>query len=77
MNKRMINAEYSADITVTSDEIAMAIRKLCTGKSSGPNGFYAEHLLHCSQRFITMLAMYRTISTSECYIQGCRNYSIE
>ena len=48
----MINAEYSADIIVTSD---MAIRKLSTGKSSGLDGNYAEHLLHCSQR--TMLAM--------------------
>ena len=63
VNTRMINAEYSADIIVTSDEIAMAIRKLSTGKSSGLDGIYAEHLLHCSQRFITMLATYRTICT--------------
>ena len=27
VNTRMINAEYSADITVTFDEVAMAIRK--------------------------------------------------
>ena len=32
MNTRMINAEYSADNTVTSDEVAMAIRKLSTVK---------------------------------------------
>ena len=57
VNTRMINAEYSADIIVTSDEVAMAIRKLTTGKSSGLDGIYAEHLLHCSQRFVTMLAM--------------------
>ena len=56
-SSRMINAEYSADIIVTSDEVAMAIRKLSTGKSSGLDGIYAEHLLHCSQRFVTMLAM--------------------
>ena len=37
--------------------VAMAIRKLTTGKSSGLDGIYAEHLLHCSQRFVTMLAM--------------------
>ena len=53
----MINADYSADIIVTSDEVAMAIRKLSAGKSSGLDGIYAEHLLHCSQRCITMLAM--------------------
>ena len=57
VNTRMINAEYSADIIVTYDEVAMAIRKLTTGKSSGLDGIYAEHLLHCSQRFVTMLAM--------------------
>ena len=55
VNTRMINAEYSADIIVTSDEVAMAIRKLSTGKSSCLDGNYAEHLLHCRQR--TMLAM--------------------
>ena len=55
MNTSMINAEYSADIVVTSDEVAMAIRKLTTGKSSGLDGIYA--LLHCRQRFVTMLAM--------------------
>ena len=38
VNTRMINAEYSADIIVTSDEVAMAIRKLTTGKSSGLDG---------------------------------------
>ena len=57
VNTRMINAEYSADIIVTFDEVAMAIRKLSAGKSSGLDGIYAEHLLHCSKRFITMLAM--------------------
>ena len=52
VNTRMINAEYSADIIVTSDEVALS-----TGKSSGLGGIYAEHLLHCRQRFITVLAM--------------------
>ena len=33
VNTRMINAEYSADIIVTSDEVAMTIWKLSTGKS--------------------------------------------
>ena len=28
VNTRMINAEYSADIIVTSDEVVLAIRKL-------------------------------------------------
>ena len=46
VNTRMINAEYYSDIIVTSDEVAMAIRKLSTGKSSGIDGIYAEHLLH-------------------------------
>ena len=41
VNTRMINAEYSADITVTCDEVAMAIRKLSSGKSSGLDGIYA------------------------------------
>ena len=54
---RMINVEYSADIIVTSDEVAIPIRKLSTGKSSGLDGIYAEHLLHCSRRFVTMLGM--------------------
>ena len=49
VNTRMSNAEYSADIIVTYDEVAMAIRKLSTGKSSGLDGIYAEHVLHCSQ----------------------------
>ena len=57
MNTRMINAEYSADTIVTSDEVAMAIRKLSTGKSSGLGGIYAENCLHCTQRFVTRLAM--------------------
>ena len=57
VNTRMSNAEYSADIIVTYDEVAMAIRKLSTGKSSGLDGIYAEHVLHCSQWFVTMLAM--------------------
>ena len=57
VNTRMITAEYSADIIVTADEVVIAIRKLSTGKSSGLDGIYAEHLLHCRQRFITMLAM--------------------
>ena len=41
VNTRMINAEYSADIIVTSDDVAMAIRKISTGKSSGLDGIYA------------------------------------
>ena len=49
VNTRMINAEYSADIIVTSDDVAMAIRKISTGTSSGLDGIYAEHLLRCSQ----------------------------
>ena len=57
VNTRMTNAEYSADIIVKSDEVGIAIRKLSTGKSSGLDGIYAEHLLHCSQRFVTMIAM--------------------
>ena len=46
MNTRMINAEYYADIIVISDELAIAIRKISTGKSSGLDGIYAEHLFH-------------------------------
>ena len=59
VNTRMINAEYSADIIVTSDEVAMAIRKLSTGKSSGLDGIglYAEHLLHCTQLLVTTPSM--------------------
>ena len=57
VNKRMIKAEYSADIIVTSDEEVMPIRQLCTGKSSCLDGIYAEHVLHCSHRFVTMLVM--------------------
>ena len=42
VNTRMINAEYYADIIVTSDVVAMAIRKLSTGNSSGLDGIYAN-----------------------------------
>ena len=66
VNTRMINAEYYADIIVTSDEVAMAIRKLSTGKSSGLDGIYAEHLLHCRQILVTNYAgyvLYMTIYT--------------
>ena len=57
VNTRMINAEYSADIIVTSDKVAMAIRKLSTGISSGLDGIYGKHLLHCSQILVTTLAL--------------------
>ena len=57
MNTRMINAKYYADIIVISDEPAIAIRKLSTGKLSGLDGIYAEHLFYCSQRFVTVLTM--------------------
>ena len=57
VNTRMINAEYSADIIVTSDEVAMAIRKLSIGKSSCLDGIYAEHVLHCRQILVTTPAM--------------------
>ena len=67
VNTRMINAEYSADIIFTSDEVAMAIRKLSTGKSSGLDGIYAEQLLHCSQRCVTMMARCFT----GLFVHGC------
>ena len=34
-----------------------AVQKLDTGKSSGLDGIFAEHLLHCSERLLSMLAV--------------------
>ena len=56
-NTRFINAEYSGDILVSSSEVAAAIQKWSTGKSSGMDEIFAEHLLHCSHRLVTMPAV--------------------
>ena len=50
------NAEYNDDIVVTTEEVVRAVQKLDTGKSSGLDGIFAEHLLHCSERLLSMLA---------------------
>ena len=50
------NSEYNDNIVVTTEEVVSAVQKLDTGKSSGLDGIFAEHLLHCSQRLLTMLA---------------------
>ena len=50
------NAEYNDDIVVTTQEVVTAVQKLDTGKSSGLDGIFAEHLLHCSERLLSMLA---------------------
>ena len=43
-------------IVVTTEEVVTAVQKLDTGKSSGLDGIFAEHLLHCSERLLSMLA---------------------
>ena len=44
-------------IIVTTDEVVRAVQKRDTGKSSGLDGIFAEHLLHCSERLLSMLAV--------------------
>ena len=56
-NDMSFNAEYNDDIVVTTEEVARAVQKLDTGKSSGLDGIFAEHLLHCSERLLSMLAV--------------------
>ena len=46
----LFSAEYNDDIVVTTEEVVSAVQKLDTGKSSGLDGIFAEHLLNCSQR---------------------------
>ena len=55
-NNMSFNSEYNDNIVVTTEEVVSAVQKLDTGKSSGLDGIFAEHLLHCSQRLLTMLA---------------------
>ena len=57
-NDMSFNAEYNDDIVglVTTEEVVTAVQKLDTGKSSGLDGIFAEHLLHCSERLLSMLA---------------------
>ena len=40
------NVEYNDDIVVTTEGWLCAVQKLDTGKSSGLDGIFAEHLLH-------------------------------
>ena len=56
-NGMSFNAEYNDDIVVTTEKVVTAVQKLDTGKSSGLDGIlFAEHLLHCSERLLSMLA---------------------
>ena len=50
------NAEYNDDIVVTTEEVVTAVQKLDTGKTSGLDGIFSEHILHCSERLLSMLA---------------------
>ena len=59
-NNMSFNAEYNDAIVVTTEEVARAVQKLDTGKSSGLDGIFSEHLLHCSGRLLTMLALCMT-----------------
>ena len=47
-NNMSFNSEYNDNIVVTTEEVVSAVQKLDTGKSSGLDGIFAEHLLHCS-----------------------------
>ena len=55
-NDMSFNAEYNDDIIVTTEEVVTAVQKLDTGQSSGLDGIFAEHLYHCSERLLSMLA---------------------
>ena len=41
-----------------AEEVVRAVQKLDTGKSAGLDGIFAQHLLYCSQRLLTMLALW-------------------
>ena len=48
---------YSDDIHVSTNEVVMAVQELGANRASGLDGIVAEHLLCCSERWCTMLAM--------------------
>ena len=59
-------SEYNDDIVVTTEEVVRAVQKLDTVKSSGLDGIFAEHLLHCSERLLSMLA----VCITGCFVHG-------
>ena len=48
---------YDTDIEISRPQIVSAISDLANNKSSGLDDVTAEHLKHCSDRIVTMLAM--------------------
>ena len=44
-------------MSITVDEIEVAISQLGKNKSCGIDAIYAEHLLYCSRRVLPLLAM--------------------
>ena len=51
------DVHYDANIEVTHSEICSAINDLENNKSCGLDGVNAEHLKHCTDRIVPMLAM--------------------
>ena len=51
------DVHYDANIEVTHSDIISAINDLVNNKSCGLDGVNAEHLKHCSDRILHMLAM--------------------
>ena len=48
---------YSDDIVVNQNDVAQAIQALSVNKAAGLDGIFAEHLLYCSNRMHSLLAM--------------------
>ena len=43
---------------MSTNEVVLAVQALGPNKASGLDGIVAEHLLYCSERWCTMLAMF-------------------
>lgn len=57
VNSLCKNVEYKLDVEVSHCELIKAITDLKNNKGCGLDGIYAEHLKHCSEKIIPMLAM--------------------
>ena len=44
-NNMSVTAEYNDDTVVITEEVVYAVQRLDTGKSSGLDGIFAEHLI--------------------------------
>ena len=51
-----VDVIYSSEMSITVDEIEVAISQLEKNKSCGIDAIYAEHLLYCSRRLLPLIA---------------------